>query len=85
METSHTQPMAEHSCCDHQAVEHDMVKLISSNSLLLSIFATLVFALFPLILMFSFQAPAVHGATPFKDPPPSGYPPLFLTTQRLLN
>ncbi|WP_143026595.1 hypothetical protein [Ferrimonas sediminum] len=80
----HNQPVATGmACCDNQPGEHDMTSLISTDSSPTSAlaFMVLVVFVFPLLT----QLRTACWATPGSNPHKTGYPPLFLTIQRLLN
>lgn len=81
--TSHAQH-AMH-CCEDGDGEHDMANLLSSSGWLLSFLAALAIAigiqLFP--ILFRLVSPGYYQRA--QAPPQTGYPPVFLTTQRLLN
>ncbi|GGA68884.1 hypothetical protein GCM10011369_08130 [Neiella marina] len=64
-----------------------MTKLLSSSGVALMLLALVALGYFASHSMaLSFQAMIGSDASkPDTEPPNSGYPPLFITTQRLLN
>ncbi len=77
--------LSEHSCCGNQADDHEMSKIIGSNVQLVSALAALAFMALTIWLYVFLRGLVTCSRNHCSDPPTSGYPPLFLTTQRLLN
>ena len=72
-------------CCEGGEGEHEMTNLLSASSWLISLLTALAITIgipfFPVLRRF--DSPGLYQSG--QAPPNSGYPPVFLTIQHLLN
>ncbi|MCM2680103.1 hypothetical protein [Echinimonas agarilytica] len=75
----------QHACCGPNDSGHDMSKILSSQFQLASLFAALAFSAIMMVLPVIKRLFCAMWFYCDTEPPKSGYPPLFMTTQRLLH